>query len=127
MTYDFCKMTERDMFKAKLSHTVIDFGFIPVWNFGRFVQFCKKHGLLYHPPTYFAEAYLVKHNFRYVRTFSKISHLPLSELILWVSDYFYPRGKPYMKYTYRESCLVKPRGIQPGFTYVVATSQGISL
>lgn len=120
-------MDECDVFKAKLSHIVINFGFIPVWRIGRFVKFCKKHGLLYHPPTYFNSAYEVKHNFLYVRTFSKISHLPLGNLVLWVSDYFYPHGKPYMKYTHRESCLVKPKGTQPGYTYVIATSQGISL
>ena len=129
MQYDFQTMSEKNVFQARLKNEVIDFGFIPVWRFGRFVRFCKKHGLLYQPPTYIACAYLVKHNFKYVRTFSKISHLPLGKLATWVSDFFYPSHElfwPHMKYTWRESCLIQPRGVRPGFTYVVATSAGIS-
>lgn len=128
MKYDFRKMNERDVFQARLKHSIIDFGFIPIWRFGRFVRFCKKHGLLYHPPTYFNDAYLVKHNFRYVRTFSSISHLPLGWLTEWIADIFYA-DTPSWKFRYvrRQSCLAKPRGTRPGFTYVVATRQGISL
>ncbi len=126
MQYDFQTMHEKDVFQARLKNEVIDFGFIPVWRFGRFVRFCKKHELLYQPPTYFHCAYEVKHNFRYVRTFSKISHLPLGWLAEWLSDFFYPCGKPYMKYARREVCIVKPRGTRPGYRYVVATRQGIS-
>lgn len=130
MIYDFRKMTEKDMFEAKLKHATIDFGFIPIWRFGRFVKFCKKHGLLYHPPTYFDCAYLVKHNFRYTRTFSRINHLPMGWLAAWIADIFYADTLFYkhsFKYVYREPCFVKPRGTKPGFTYVTATSQGISL
>lgn len=126
--YDFQTMNEKDVFQARLKHEVIDFGFIPVWRFGRFVIFCKKHGLLYQPPTYMNYAYLVKHNFRYTRTFSKISHLPLGKLIVWIADFLHPRrGKVYSTYTWREGFTVKPRRAKLGFTYVIATSQGISL
>jgi hypothetical protein len=127
MLYKFQTMSDKDVFQARLKNEVIDFGFIPVWRFGRFVRFCKKHGLLYQPPTYFNGACLVKHNFRYVRTFSKVSHLPFGRLAEWLADFFYPRGGPYMKYARREVCIVKPRGTRSGFTYVVATSAGITL
>ena len=123
-------MTERDVFQAKLKYAVIDFGFIPVWRFGRFVRFCKEHGLLYHPPEYFAGACLVKHNFKYMRTFSKINHLPIGWLTPWIAHIFYTDTLFYkhsLRYVGREPCLVKPRGTSPGFTYVVADRHGISL
>lgn len=126
--HDFRKMNEKDVFQARLAHEVINFGFIPIWRIGRFVRFCKKHELLYHPPTYFESAYLVKHKFEYTRTFSKISHLPLGWLAEWIADIFYTDLPSWrFKYVDREECLVKPRGTRPDFNYVVATSQGISL
>lgn len=129
MTYDFRKMNEKNLFQARLKHEVINFGFIPVWRIGRFVRFCKRNGLLYQPPTYMACAYLVKHNFSYVRTFSKVGHLPMGWLTEWIADIFYTDtlfNKHSFKYVYRAPCVVKPRGTRIGFTYVVATSQGIS-
>jgi len=136
--YDFRKMSEKDVFQARLKHEVINFGFIPVWRFGRFVRFCKKHGLLYKPPTYVSGAHLVKHNFSYLRTFSNIGHLPLGKLSAWIADIFdspvfavdgrsYTCGKSTWKYAYRETCVVKPRGTREGFTYVIATRAGISI
>lgn len=120
-------MNEKAVFQAKLKHGVIDFGFIPVWRFARFVRFCKKHGLLYHPPEYFGGAYLVKHNFMYTRTYSVISHLPLGNLAAWIADIFYPNTPSWkFKYAIRQSNIVKPRGTREGFTYVIATGQGIS-
>ena len=127
MPYNFQTMNDKDVFQAKLKHDVIDFGFIPVWHIGRFVKFCKKRGLLYRPPTYVDCAYEVKHNFRYVRTFSTINHRLLGWLTAWLSDFFYPCGKPYLKYARREVCTVKPRGTRLGYRYVIATSAGISL
>lgn len=120
-------MDDKDVFQARLKHGVIDFGFIPVWRFARFVRFCKKHGLLYHPPTYFGGAYLVKHNFMYTRTYSTVSHLPLGNLAAWIADIFYADTPSWkFKYVVRQSNIVKPRGTRPGFTYVIATGQGIS-
>jgi len=125
--HDFRKMTAKDVFQARLAHEVLDFGFIPIWRIGRFVRFCKKHGLLYQPPTYMAGAYLVKHNFRYDRTFSKVSHLPLGWLAEWIADIFYAATPSWkFRYVLRQSCLVRPRGTRPGYTYVIATSRGIS-
>ena len=126
--HDFRTMSEKDVFQARLKNEVIDFGHIPVWRFGRFVKFCIKHGLLYQPPTYMNYAYLVKHKFYYARTFSKVSHLPLGNIFIWLCDLFHPRrGKVYSNYTWREGFTVEPRGTRPGFTYVIATHQGISL
>ena len=129
MIYDFRKMNVKDLFQARLKHEVINFGFIPVWNIGRFVRFCKKNGRLYQPPTYRAYAYLVKHNFSYIRTFSKVSHLPMGWLTEWIADIFYTDtlfDKHSLKYVVREPCLVRPRGTRKGFTYVIATNKGIS-
>lgn len=121
MTYDFRKMDECDVFKAKLSHSVINFGFIPVWRMKRLLNFCLKHKLLYHPPSYFPGAFLVKHNFSYKFSGSTVAHLPFGTVMEWIADLFYKPEliAPLNGYVQRESILVKPRGTREGFTYVV--------
>ena len=120
MKYNFLKMNEKAVFDAKLRNEIVDFGFIPVWYMRRFLEFCIKHGFLYHPPTYREHAYLVKHKFKYNFSGSKVCHLPFGRTLEWIADAFYDSTErdPLRGYVLRHSHTVAPRGTRIGFNYV---------
>lgn len=123
MTYDFRKMTKRDIFKARLANNVIDFGYIPTWRLRAFKKFCVKHGLIHQPTDYVGGAYKVIHEYKYAYTGSNVSHLPLGwAFVLWheIVGYknLYGSNPPQNDYVYYSNIHVKPHGTRPGFDYV---------
>lgn len=126
MTYDFRKMTKKNLFKARLANIVIDFGHIPTWRLKAFAKFCIKHGLIYQPPEYTSSAYKVRHEYKYTCIGSNISHLPLGWVfVLWHEIIGYkdlqqkqPTKKQLRLYTHVTNIHVRPHGTQPNYDYV---------
>ena len=89
MKYNFLKMNEKTVFDAKLRNEVVDFGFIPFWRMGRFLNFCTKYGFLHQPEGWRYGAYRVNHKFSYVYSgCHNIRHMPLGRILEWISDLF---------------------------------------
>lgn len=79
--YDFRTMTEKDLFKARLSAKEIDFGFIPKWRRRKFVKFCKDNKLVIPCATGFANyVYTANSTFQYRLTQST------NTLFEWFAD-----------------------------------------
>lgn len=83
MLHNFCTMTEKDMFAARLQNLIINFGFIPRWHRKAFAKFCIKYKLIEKISGVHPTSYYVNHNFKYTATFHRVGGLfggPLFEL-----------------------------------------------
>ena len=76
LKYDFRKMTERDVFKAKLGNEVVHFGHIPFWQRKKFIEFVTKHNFIEKIPGRHPTSYYVHHKFNYGRTVANVGGLP---------------------------------------------------
>ena len=114
-------MNEKDVFRAKLTHPVIEFGHIKVWHRKAFQKFCLKHGFLVRVDGWRDNSVKVGYKFSYGYTYNNALHLPFAWIGVWISDF---RNKKVCGSAHDNVLVESGKRANPNFDYVVLLPNG---
>ena len=119
--YDFRKMSDKDVFQAKLKHDVIDFGHIKFWQRKSFQRFCLKHEFVARVDGWMDHVAVVKHKFAYRYSYNHALHLPFASFGLILSEII---GKPVLGTDYDTVLVERNPRKKREYDYVILRSDG---